>query len=59
MTVVVFCFAILAFLGVLVSGNGDIYIVVMQGEPVVNYRGGVEGFVSTAPDSDEKIDVTR
>lgn len=59
MTLVVFCFAVLAFLGALVSGNGDVYIVIMEGEPVVSYRGGLEGFAATASDSDEKINVTR
>ncbi|RWR75225.1 Peptidase S8/S53 domain-containing protein [Cinnamomum micranthum f. kanehirae] len=58
MTLVVFCFAVLAFLGALVSGNGDVYIVIMEGEPVVSYRGGLEGFAATASDSDEKINVT-
>ncbi|KAK6147441.1 hypothetical protein DH2020_018353 [Rehmannia glutinosa] len=39
----------------------EIYIVTVEGEPVINYRGGVDGFEATAvePDSDEKIDVTR
>ncbi|KAI8028930.1 Subtilisin-like protease SBT2.6 [Camellia lanceoleosa] len=40
-------------------GKVDIYIVTVEGEPVISYRGGVDGFEATAMDSDEKIDVTR
>ncbi|XP_058068192.1 subtilisin-like protease SBT2.5 [Magnolia sinica] len=58
MMVKVFCFTVLAFLGVLISGNGDIYIVTMQGEPVVRYRGGIDGYAATFSDSEEKIDFT-
>ncbi|KAL5974159.1 hypothetical protein ACLOJK_030822 [Asimina triloba] len=53
-----FYFLLLAVLGDLIYGNADIYIVTMEGEPVVNYRGDVEGFAATALDSEGKIDVT-
>ena len=43
----------------LVVIRAEIYIVTLEGEPVVSYRGGVEGFEATASESDEKIDVTR
>ncbi|CAI9760937.1 unnamed protein product [Fraxinus pennsylvanica] len=38
----------------------EIYIVTVEGEPVISYTGGVNGFEATAveTDSDEKIDVT-
>nr|DAD46017.1 TPA_asm: hypothetical protein HUJ06_004247 [Nelumbo nucifera] len=35
----------------------EVYIVTLEGEPVVSYRGGVEGYEATAS-SDEKIDTT-
>ncbi|KAK9697552.1 hypothetical protein RND81_08G044600 [Saponaria officinalis] len=38
--------------------KAEVYIVVLDEEPVVSYRGGVKGFEATASDSDEKIDVT-
>ncbi|KZV18285.1 subtilisin-like protease [Dorcoceras hygrometricum] len=46
--------------GVMVFGKAEIYIVTLEGEPVVSYRGGVDGFEATAvdSDSDDKIDVT-
>ncbi|PWZ17217.1 Subtilisin-like protease SBT2.6 [Zea mays] len=39
-------------------GTHDVYIVTMEGDPVVSYRGGVQGFPATAVDSDEEIDLT-
>ncbi|KAF8392800.1 hypothetical protein HHK36_021037 [Tetracentron sinense] len=49
---------LLVFFGLFVFGKAEVYIVTVEGEPVVSYRGGVEGFEATAADSDEKIDVT-
>lgn len=42
------------------NGKAEIYMVMMEGEPVISYKGGVIGFEATAvdSDSDEKIDVT-
>lgn len=40
-------------------GYAEVYIVTMEDEPVISYRGGVNGFEATAVESDEKIDVTR
>ncbi|XP_057545473.1 subtilisin-like protease SBT2.5 [Amaranthus tricolor] len=37
--------------------KGEIYIVTLEEEPVVSYRGGVHGYEATASESDEKIDV--
>ncbi|KAH6798964.1 subtilisin-like serine protease 3 [Perilla frutescens var. frutescens] len=55
------CVLVLIFLlGVVILGNAEIYIVTVEGEPVISYRGGTSGFEATAvdSDSDEKIDVT-
>ena len=43
------------------NGKAEIYMVMIEGEPVISYKGGVMGFEATAvdSDSDEKIDVTR
>lgn len=41
------------------NGRAEIYIVMIEGDPVISYKGGVNGFEATAVDSDEKIDVTR
>ncbi|KAL9224103.1 hypothetical protein vseg_000172 [Gypsophila vaccaria] len=38
--------------------KAEVYIVVLEEEPVVSYRGGVKGFEATASETDEKIDVT-
>lgn len=47
------------FLPLLVIGSGDIYIVTMEGEPIMSYSGGVDGFAPTAADSVEEMDITR
>nr|GMC63373.1 subtilisin-like protease SBT2.5 [Ipomoea batatas] len=44
-------------LGVLDFGKAEIYIVTIEGEPVISYRGGVNGFEATALEDDEKLDV--
>lgn len=59
MVTVLLGWVVLALLLLLVAGNGDIYIVVMDGDPVVSYDGGIEGFSPTAVDFVEDIDVTR
>lgn len=43
----------------LVAAKGEIYIVTVEGQPVVSYTGGVDGFAATAVESDEELDVTR
>ncbi|KAI5659441.1 hypothetical protein M9H77_28234 [Catharanthus roseus] len=40
------------------NGYAEVYIVTMEDEPVISYKGGVNGFEATAVESDEKIDVT-
>lgn len=37
----------------------EIYIVTMEVNPIINYKGGDNGFEATAVESDEKIDTTR
>ncbi|KAI3955593.1 hypothetical protein MKX01_034915 [Papaver californicum] len=52
---------VLVFWGLLVFGKAqEVYIVTLEGDPVVSYNGGVEGFEATAAaeDTDEKIDTT-
>ncbi|KAL4205347.1 hypothetical protein AMTRI_Chr01g114170 [Amborella trichopoda] len=51
---------VLVILCFLVHGNGEIYIVTVQGEPVVTYQGGIDGFSATAIDSSSgvKMDTT-
>nr|CAD1827637.1 unnamed protein product [Ananas comosus var. bracteatus] len=48
----------LIFLWHLAFGAHDVYIVAIEGEPVVNYNGGVEGFTATAVDPLEEMDIT-
>lgn len=48
---------ILVLFSLFVIGNGEVYMVRVEGEPVISYRGGTNGFEATAVDSDEKIDV--
>ncbi|OAY46704.1 subtilisin-like protease SBT2.6 [Manihot esculenta] len=52
-----FC-SILVLLLLLPTGKPEIYIVTMDEEPVMSYRGGVPGFEPIVVDSDEKIDTT-
>lgn len=56
-----FACRIVVLLGLLIIGKAEIYIVTIEGEPVISYKGGIDGFEATAvdSDSDEKIDVTR
>ncbi|XP_042504164.1 subtilisin-like protease SBT2.5 [Macadamia integrifolia] len=58
MTTMEFSCTFLVFFGLFVFGKAEVYIVTMEGDPVVSYRGGVEGFEATAAESDEKIDAT-
>lgn len=43
----------------LVFGKAEVYIVTVEGEPVISYTGGIDGLEATAMESDEKIDSTR
>ncbi|KAL0739194.1 hypothetical protein Bca4012_015404 [Brassica carinata] len=40
------------------SVTAEIYIVTMEGDPIISYNGGVNGFEATAVESDVKIDTT-
>ncbi|XP_073275771.1 subtilisin-like protease SBT2.5 [Primulina huaijiensis] len=53
-------FIVLILFSVMIFGRAEIYIVTMEGEPIISYRGGIDGFEGTAveSDSDKKIDVT-
>ncbi|XP_073010487.1 subtilisin-like protease SBT2.5 isoform X2 [Typha latifolia] len=48
----------LMFLLCIAFGTHDVYIVMIEGEPVVSYNGGVEGFAATAVDLVEEMDIT-
>lgn len=55
------CFGLVIVLlaGILNVGKAEIYIVTVEGEPVISYKGDIDGFEATASESDEKIDTTR
>ncbi|PKI56684.1 subtilisin-like protease SBT2.5 [Punica granatum] len=42
----------------LMLGKAEVYIVMVEGEPVISYTGGIDGLEATAVESDEKIDTT-
>lgn len=44
--------------GLLIIGEAEVYIVTVEGEPVISYKGGVNGFEATAAEFDEELDVT-
>lgn len=48
-----------ALLPLLAFGQGDVYLATVEGEPVVSYSGGIEGFSATAVDPAEEFDITR
>ncbi|KAL8096762.1 subtilisin-like protease SBT2.5 [Apium graveolens] len=41
-----------------IIAKAEIYIVTVEGDPVISYRGGIDGFSATAVESDEELDVT-
>ena len=43
----------------LVTVTAEVYIVTMEGEPIISYQGGENGYEATAVESDEKIDTSR
>ncbi|XP_010526401.1 PREDICTED: subtilisin-like protease SBT2.6 [Tarenaya hassleriana] len=47
---------ILVFLALFVTAKAEVYIVTMDGDPIISYRGGENGFEATAMESDEKVD---
>lgn len=49
-------FFLLSFLTI---ASGEVYIVHVEGEPVVSYNGGVDGFSATAIDITQEMDITR
>ncbi|XWS52267.1 hypothetical protein CRYUN_Cryun11dG0053900 [Craigia yunnanensis] len=52
------CAVLVVLLGIVVSGKAEIYIVTVEGEPIISYKGGENGFEATAVESDEKLDTT-
>jgi len=53
------CVLLIFVLALVVSVKGEIYIVTVEGEPIISYTGGIDEFEATAVESDEKIDTTR
>ncbi|RDX65814.1 Subtilisin-like protease SBT2.6, partial [Mucuna pruriens] len=58
MRLVEFGCVLIVLLALLVSGDAEIYIVTVEGEPIISYTGGIDEFEATAVDSDEKIDTS-
>lgn len=55
-----FGFSLLVLLAHLVAGvKRNVYIVTLEDDPVISYKGGLEGLEATASESDDKIDLTR
>lgn len=55
----VYLFVIIVF-GFASFGKGEIYIVTVEGEPIISYKGGVDGFEATAVESDDdRVDSSR
>ena len=54
-------FMISAIFSLLIIAESEVYIVTIEGDPVISYRGDIDGFEATAvdSDSDQKLDVTR
>ncbi|XP_022731006.1 subtilisin-like protease SBT2.5 [Durio zibethinus] len=52
------CAVLVMLLGLVVTGRAEIYIVTIEGEPIISYKGGENGFEATAVESDEKLDTT-
>ncbi|GAB2291439.1 hypothetical protein Dimus_025694 [Dionaea muscipula] len=53
-----FSLLVVLFAHMVAQGKAEVYIVTLEGEPVINYGGGIDGLEATAIDSDEKIDLT-
>ncbi|CAN6452701.1 unnamed protein product [Victoria cruziana] len=51
-------FWVLVMLGILGFVSGEVYIVIVEGDPVVTYRGGLEGYPATTVESTEDFDIT-
>lgn len=49
----------LLFLALLALSKAEVYIATIEGEPIISYKGDIDGFEATAVESDEKIDTTR
>ncbi|KAF2544050.1 hypothetical protein F2Q68_00029217 [Brassica cretica] len=49
---------VVVFFALFFTVSAEIYIVTMEGDPIISYKGGVNGFEATAVESDEKIDTS-
>ncbi|XP_061361962.1 subtilisin-like protease SBT2.6 [Gastrolobium bilobum] len=43
---------------IVLYGKAEIYIATVEGDPIISYTGGIDGFEATAVESGEKIDTT-
>ena len=61
MTNVAHKFMISAIFCLLIIAESEVYIVTIEGDPVISYRGDIDDFEATDvdSDSDQKLDVTR
>ena len=50
-----------AIFSLLIIAESEVYIVTIEGDPVISYRGDIDDFEATNvdSDSDQKLDVTR
>ncbi|TXG61045.1 hypothetical protein EZV62_012408 [Acer yangbiense] len=53
-----FLYIFIVLFALLIIGKAEIYLVTVEGEPIISYKGGDNGFEATAVESDEKIDST-
>lgn len=53
-----FCIGVIVY-SIITTIKAEIYIVTVEGDPIISYRGDIEGFEATAVESDEKIDTSR
>ncbi|CAA7022226.1 unnamed protein product [Microthlaspi erraticum] len=49
---------VLVISSLLITVIAEVYIVTMEGDPIISYKGGENGFEATAVESDEKIDTS-
>lgn len=53
-----FLFIFIVLFTIFIIGRAEVYIITVEGEPIISYRGGDNGFEATAVESDDKIDTT-
>ena len=46
-------FIVVLLFGLVKFGKAEVYIVTVEGEPIISYKGGIDGFEATAVESDD------